>query len=224
MIINHKYNFIFQHNPKCAGTFLHHFLANYVEESYGERNLVEIFDDPDNVIAHITFDRIIDKSYGDYKLLMGVRDPVDLYISMYCDMNFPKEIMNYYKTSSKQGFRSLNYYDDEEASRKANKNFDFQFFMEKRTKGFNKEESVSYRFLEKPSCHDKLFVYRQENIKSDIKDFFNVNNIPFNKNVFDSTIIRMSNRQRALEIKSSMSDTLKNKIKEYEYTLLRYYK
>ena len=224
MIINDQYRFIFQHNPKCAGTFLHHFLNNYVDGSVGERNLLEIFDNPDDVKAHITFDRIVDERYRNYNLLMGVRNPIDMYVSLYCDMNFPREVFNHYKTSSAKGFRSINFYDEDQASNKANKEYGFETFMERRTKEFKKEESISYKFLEKNQDYDNLFVYKKETILQDIESFFSVNDIPFNKRVFEGTIIRMSNKKRAEEIKSSLSEGFKTKIMKYEYIISGYYK
>ena len=225
MIINERNKFIFQHNPKCAGTFLSRYFKGYVEGSIDEKHMPHIFDSSIYLNPHMTFDSIIEDKYKDYKLLAGTRNPVDAYVSLFCDMSYPKEVMNYYKSNFTEGkFYHMNFYNDEELSKRLDMQLDFETFLEKGTQSFSKERSMSYRFLEKIKDYENLVLYKTENINSDIKAFFNVNNIPFTQLVFEGTILKRSDSKRKEKVKSSISESLKNKIMEYEYIISGYYK
>jgi hypothetical protein len=224
MIINEKHEFIFQHNPRCAGTFLSRYFKGYVEECVDEKIVPHIFDSSVHVNPHVTFDNIIEDKYKNYKLLAGLRNPVDSYVSLYCDMYYKQEIMNYYKSNfTDDKFYNINFYNDDKRKVKAIK-LDFETFLQKGTQSFSKERSMSYRFLERIKDYENLTLYKTENINSEIKDFCVDNRIPYTKVVFEGTIIRMSNRKRIKEVKSSLSESIKNKIMEYEYIISGYYK
>lgn len=221
MIINDKYNFVFQHNLKCAGTFLHYYFLK-LEDSVGQNRKKDIFAKDTSVIAHVTFDKISDYKYSDYSLIAGLRNPISLYISLYCDMNFPNEVKNWYKIKN-SSIEVSNFYNEHEVKNKANKNIDFETFMEKRTGGWLPKNSISENFINNIIDYQNVYFYKKEQLYKDIEYISNQLNIPFMDRMISNTQIRVSSSMRKKLISESISTSLKEKILDYESTIAGFY-
>lgn len=225
MVINDKYSFIFQHNPKCAGTFLHYYFLK-LEDSVGEELKKDIFAKDTSVIAHVTFDKISDDKYSSYSLIAGLRNPISLYISLYCDMNYPNEVKNWFKiknSSMPEKVKANNFYNGSQAKNKANKNIDFETFIEKRTGGWSPEKSISEKFINNIIDYQNVYFYKKETLYKDIKYVSEQLNIPFMERIISNTRIRVSSNNRQKLIKQSISESLKEKILDYESTIAGFY-
>jgi hypothetical protein len=225
MVINDKYSFIFQHNPKCAGTFLHYYFLK-LEDSVGEELKKDIFAKDTSVIAHVTFDKISDDKYSSYSLIAGLRNPISLYISLYCDMNYPNEVKNWFKiknSSMPEKVKANNFYNGFQAKNKANKNIDFETFIEKRTDGWSPEKSISEKFINNIIDYQNVYFYKKERLYKDIKCVSEQLNIPFMERIISNTRIRVSSNNRQKLIKQSISESLKEKILDYESTIAGFY-
>ena len=225
MIINDKYSFVFQHNPKCAGTFLHYYFLK-IEDSVGEELKKDIFAKDTSIIAHVTFDKISDDKYSDYSLIAGLRNPVSLYISLYCDMNFPEEVKNWFRiknSSMPEKVKANKFYSDFQAKNKANKNIDIETFIEKRTNGWSPEKSISEKFINNIIDYQSVYFYKKETFYNDIKYISEQLNIPFMDRIISNTKIRVSNKGRKELIKQNISKSLKEKILDYESTIAGFY-
>lgn len=83
MIISHKYKFIFIHIPKTAGTFLWKLLKNI------DNDIIEIFKRTSKTTMHHKgyeieyIAAILDFDYTEYTSFCVVRNPYDLYVSLY---------------------------------------------------------------------------------------------------------------------------------------------
>lgn len=225
MVINDKYSFIFQHNPKCAGTFLHYYFLK-LEDSVGEELKKDIFAKDTSVIAHVTFDKISDDKYSSYSLIAGLRNPISLYISLYCDMNYPNEVKNWFKiknSSMPEKVKANNFYNGFQVKNKANKNIDFETFIEKRTDGWSPEKSISEKFINNIIDYQNVYFYKKETLYKDIKYVSEQLNIPFMERIISNTRIRVSSNNRQKLIKQSISESLKEKILDYESTIAGFY-
>lgn len=108
MIIDDKYKFIYQHIPKTGGTFINQLLVQYINTcTYLDIYSIKYYADKDvsdkeielsktklGAIQHLEFRFLKDEVINDYKLIIGVRHPIERMLSLYADMYFnrPEEV------------------------------------------------------------------------------------------------------------------------------------
>lgn len=82
-----KHKFLYVHNPKCAGTFVKHFLLSNIDEEYKDNQNQSYYDDRYKVTCERPAEPIlkeIGEDVKDYFKFSIVRNPYDRAVSMFC--------------------------------------------------------------------------------------------------------------------------------------------
>lgn len=81
-----KRKYIFMHNPKCAGTFIKHFILSNTKEDYQQNTDLKKYQDEHDVFGELKIESIISKNninHTDFESFTVVRNPWDRVVSMF---------------------------------------------------------------------------------------------------------------------------------------------
>lgn len=181
MIIDDKYKFIYQHIPKTGGVFISQLLVQYINtctmldeysiKYYADKDVsdreIELSKTKLGAINHLEFRFLKDEVINDYKLIIGVRHPIERMLSLYADVYFnrPEEVTD---------------------------NPNIEEFVLQQTKNFDEKTSVgrkienAIRLARENAGYE---VIRHETLKHDVLDIFTRLNIPMGPTFFRDLMV-----------------------------------
>jgi hypothetical protein len=186
MIVDDKYKFVFQHVPKTGGTFLVNILTHYLNTcmNMNTYSLRWYTDEETNSFiqeklktrpgfaAHMEFRQLSQDVIENYKLMISIRHPMDRIISLYSDLFFNNFTFN------------------ENARRSPP--LDMRTFLEKSTRGFDPERSIS-RQIENALATSREYqgyqILKFESLKYDLLRALSVFKVPVGEMFFRDLMV-----------------------------------
>jgi len=162
-----KKKYIFMHNPKCAGTFIKHFILSNTKEDYQQNTDLKKYQDEHDVFGELKIESIISKhniNHADFESFTVIRNPWDRVVSMF---NFLGGWKYDYIMKNKKEVHLL---DKVKIFHKFYKDEDFEKFIEycflaQNIRSFH--QGYIENIIDRSSINDKVVIknfYKQEKI------------------------------------------------------------
>lgn len=221
MIISYKYNFVYQHIPKSAGTFIAHILLKYLKEEVKP------------LANHGLYLNLDDKDKNN-DLAISISHPVDKWVSLYCDMCHGETVTTVINSEEKPFYeKPIRRKNDGKLSYRSGRcGESFEYFIDNmlddQVKLFTSRKKMSDSIQQCKDLGNKVFFIKKECFVYDFIKFLDAKNIPTSNEMLEeicNTVMRKSDNDlfNSLRTKVYKDKKILNRICQAEEFLLEIY-
>lgn len=223
MIISDKYNFVYQHISKSAGTFIHHILLKYLKEEVRP------------VGKGHTLYLDLDEKYKNNDLAISISHPVDKWVSLYCDVCHGETVTTVINSEQKP-FYEKPIREDKYGNPSYRSYFQcgesFEDFLDLtldvQVETFTSRKKLSDSIQQCKDLGNKVFFIKKEFFVYDFIKFLDAKNIPISNEMLEeicNTVMRKSDNNLFNSIRNKVYQdrNLLNRICQAEEFLLEIY-
>ena len=223
MIISDKYNFVYQHISKSAGTFIHHILLKYLKEEVRP------------VGKGHTLYLDLDEKYKNNDLAISISHPVDKWVSLYCDVCHGETVTTVINSEQKP-FYEKPIREDKYGNPSYRSYFQcgesFEDFLDLtldvQVETFTSRKKLSDSIQQCKDLGNKVFFIKKEFFVHDFIKFLDTKNIPISNEMLEeicNTVMRKSDNNLFNRIRNKVYQdrNLLNRICQAEEFLLEIY-
>lgn len=222
MIISDKYNFVYQHISKSAGTFIHHILLKYLKEEVRP------------VGKGHTLYLDLDEKYKNNDLAISISHPVDKWVSLYCDMCHGETVTTVINSEEKPFYekpiREDKYGNPSCRSFQCGESFEdfLDLTLDVQVETFTSRKKLSDSIQQCKDLGNKVFFIKKEFFVHDFIKFLDAKNIPISNEMLEeicNTVMRKSDNNLFNSIRNKVYQdrNLLNRICQAEEFLLEIY-
>jgi hypothetical protein len=242
MIISDKYNFVYQHISKSAGTFIHHILLKYLKEEVrpvGKGHTLYLDLDEKPVGKGHTLYLDLDEKYKNNDLAISISHPVDKWVSLYCDMCHGETVTTVINSEEKPFYEKP--IREDKYGNPSCRSFqcgDFQcgesfedfldLTLDVQVETFTSRKKLSDSIQQCKDLGNKVFFIKKEFFVHDFIKFLDTKNIPISNEMLEeicNTVMRKSDNNLFNSIRNKVYQdrNLLNRICQAEEFLLEIY-
>lgn len=223
MIISDKYNFVYQHISKSAGTFIAHILLKYLKEEVR----------PIGKSHALYLD--LDEKYKNNDLAISISHPVDKWVSLYCDVCHGETVTTVINSEQKP-FYEKPIREDKYGNPSYRSYFQcgesFEDFLDLtldvQVETFTSRKKLSDSIQQCKDLGNKVFFIKKEFFVHDFIKFLDTKNIPISNEMLEeicNTVMRKSDNNLFNRIRNKVYQdrNLLNRICQAEEFLLEIY-